>query len=342
MGILLMAASGWGSLFRSELVIKQIVFRTSLFLLASLLIVLCAVSVGYSKDMILGFVLRASVILLLSCLLIFCNVRYFTNTKAPTLIAAFILIASADGLLFQKEQNRVWHMSWNKETEKAFFDINFDEIKTVESDTSRRPERLVIGSDVPTVLTNSLSPLYNKCWYEKSYCLLGYNNLKYSIPHNAIIGLLAENNERSKKLLDFLSRPSQLLAITNEGSFDLLSIPESGSFVEPAMAATGNPVIYSPEKVVYDVTLKEDSKIIENELWWDGWQYRICQKETCSEWKETQHTDQYLRMMDIPKGQHRIEITYHQKGRTLSILIALCAIALMIYVFLRERNTSNA
>lgn len=340
-GILLMAASGWGALLRSELGIKQIVFRTSLFILVSLLVILCAVSVGYPNDMVSEFVLRISMILLLPGLILLCNFRSFTGIKTPALIVIFILIASTDGFFFHKEQNRVWHMSWNEETEKAFFDINFDEIKTIEDEISRRPERLVIGSDIPSVIANSLSPLYNKCWYEKSYCLLGYNNLKYSIPHNTIISFLAENTERSKKLLEFLSRPSQLLIIPHKDSFDLLSIPEGLSFIVPAMIANGKPLVYSSEKIVYELTLNEDSKIIENELWWDGWKYRYCQEHVCSEWKNAQHTDQYLRTIDIPKGHHVIEIIYHQKGKFESQLVALFSILVIFFISIRIRNKLN-
>lgn len=340
-GFIIMAASGWTTLFNSELEVKQIIFRTALFLIASSVLMLCAVSVGYEHDATANFVFRTVIMILFSSLLILLSLNFFSRYRNILLVTLLILLGGIDGLNYHKDQNRVWNLSWSKEAESALFGINFNEIVAKDADEiSRRPARIVIGSDIQSVLANSLSTLYNKCWYEKSYCLLGYNNLKYSTPHNTIIGLLAEDNEKSRNLLSFLSRPSQLVIVSENNSIDLLSLPESTNFIANPEMASGNPLVYSSEKIVYEISLKQDAKIIENEIWWGGWKYRYCRADSCGGWIDTQHTQEFLRSMNVPKGEYTLEIEYHQKGRFASQVIALFAILIILLILIRTKNAA--
>lgn len=260
------------------------------------------------------------------------RIKAMPRTLLPLAVIAILVPAAAhDGWRHQQSQSAPWAFEWNDQMETHFFGAPIKALYAAigHEAPTRRPERFVVGEDTQEVLQNQNYTGYNRCWYAHTYCLLGYNNIRLSTPHNAIQAGLRDS-DTGAALLAFLRKPSQLLLAPHAeapGDAVLPSAPEH--WHESLPGVTVEYVQYAPHRVRYRISTPTALRVTENEMWWPGWTYQACSSEGCSEVTETGHTDLYLRSWTLPPGDWSVTLSYAQAGSKASRIIAGLGLALL-------------
>jgi len=257
-----------------------------------------------------------------------------SKRTASVVMLVVIIAAGAQGLTYNQLQGRAWLMPWADASEAALYGRSIVEWKRLQQDKlSRRPARMLVGSagDPQGALATRTSEAYNQCWYGHTYCVLGYNNIRLSMPHKRFAEALAA--EGGAALLEFSARPQQLW-VSQEALARLppVSPDNVAAAVIGATPAEANVafVSYSADRVIYDVTVSSNTQFTENEIWWTGWDYRYCGSGQCSAWTATTEGVGSLRTWHLPAGTWRVTLEF--KDQNIRIAMILAGLGLLLAV----------
>jgi len=269
-------------------------------------------------------------------LAIFClalSKKYFStlniNSVTVLIYSGIIVGAAFQGWAYHSSQSRPWSLEWSQAVSNQLFEVP-KIVSYKENPIERRPARKVIGGgSVDDILAARNSSPYNSCWYEGTFCLLGYNNLKLSIPHKTLYDALS-SKVGGDDLLRFVSGSQQtLISKTGVSPLSLLGTSTNAPYISDVPEVSATPVLYQPGKVVYEVFTKEPVRVLENEIWWDGWTLELCDSEGCLPSIETKPNEFYLRYWDVPPGHWRAELTFHPKGSGASYMLAVAGLLIL-------------
>jgi hypothetical protein len=331
LGLIMLASSGWRGFLRKDMDQGLISLRIGRGLILMSLVSWIALDIGYQVSDLrrpMGFIIAIAVTTKLFSL--------SKSNKRLTLVGLTILalLTILDGFTFHREQGRPWRVNWSRDAELQIFGMTPNSASNTSLvDLSRRPERLVVGETLKSVVVEALNSKYNGCWYSRSYCLLGYNNLKLSVPHTTFFNRLSDPNF-GPHLLEFTKRAQQAILLAAEESFDIttLSTTSDAPFITTIPNASMTPISYRPNKITYNLSTPIPLYIVENEMWWQGWQVQLCQKNRCLKPTTTTPTKEYLRSWYAPAGEWRAELTFVQPGAITAKVIFLVGILMpLIY-----------
>ena len=325
-GIIIFSLLGWNDLITGELTNRDIFFRIILFSSISAIMIWTAASVGYDfyhlkKVSIKLFIFIVAILILIFFCLILC--------KKPLIFVFFLFcITIFDGLFYHKDQLSPWKIPWDNSIEYSLYHYNFSNDSSQIFSRNKREARFVlnINGNFTDHINNSI---YNKCWYNEEYCLFGYDNLKFSIPHSTLLKKIINN----KNFFTFVTNPQQLIIINSDENFDIDQFNLDNNkkdFLSSISGVTASIVNYYPESIVYKISTPSSIKVIENEIWWDGWNYKLCSNSTCTNLIPTQPTEEYLRSWTVPPGEWSIQLVFNQKGLFLARLLCFLGIFLSI------------
>lgn len=231
-----------------------------------------------------------------------------------TCLIGLMFLATLNGLVFHMDEARPWRHPWSPEIEKQIFGgpIHFYK-EDIHAELSRRDERFVVGEEIGDILVQANSFLYNRNWYEKTFGLFGYNNLRLSMPH---VGLRAALKDETSgpALLAFIRNPQQLVILPEEAVFEVSHLSTQYewpmiSFVEGVEAEI---VQYSPDLLRYRITTPVTIRVVENEIWASSWRLRLS-NDRGYQYVKVEHTPEFLRTWIIPPGYWEISLKFGEE-----------------------------
>lgn len=265
-------------------------------------------------------------------------------------LIGLVCLATLNGLWFHTNEARPWMHLWSAEIEKQIFrgPVVFHR-EAIRAELSRRPERFVVGEKMHDILAHANSLLYNRNWYEKTFGLFGYNNLRLSMPH---VGLRAalKDETNGPALLAFIRKPQQLVILPEEAVFDASQLPAQDvrpviSFVDGVEAEI---VQYSPDHLRYRIITPVAIRVVENEIWASGWRLRLSNDRGDLE-VNVEHTSEFLRTWIIPPGRWDISLRFGEDVYSeawiawwVGLSLALLSPWLRLPSFPREWKTARA
>lgn len=317
LGILSVAANGWTRLLAGELTMRRILIGSLASLVFFTYISVRASSLGLSIPQISRMQGSIAICALLCSLCALVSTAWRRRGAGIVLALCATLFCFRDGYDFHNSQSAPWAPGWSLDAEKVWLGGSFDEFRAKRGPLmpiEHRPQRFVIGNSAAEAVENRNSQKYNRCWYMRTYCVFGYDNVRMSLPHAGLLQALGGPGQDD--LLEFIRRPGQLL---------LLNIDEAGqvphlaresrtaSAIGRTDAAHVQYVRYSPTEVVYRLYVPSPTLVVENEISWPGWSYDACDKaSSCLPSRQVASTTQGLRSWVIPAGYSEVRI--HFKG----------------------------
>jgi hypothetical protein len=317
LGLIIASTHGWHRLVSGEFSSGRVVLRSMLLLSVCLFVVIKAASYGYPAADFKRPLLALWILVMATCCLPFLRNRT-GNTLRSWKLLPFILIAAAgfDGVAYQRSQRATWQPPWDDQSERLYLGGTVaDFIQKGESEPerrARRPARFVEGSGVGDALANRNSLMNNRCWYERSYCVFGYDNLRISQPHQQFLAALSALG--GEQLLSFVSGPQQILVLEKTAG-TVGSVPMIPKSTDAAVGATGGVdvafVDYGQDTVTYRIITPRAVTMVENELWWPGWKLTACSPSgACTDAIDTRPTSQFLRSWDVPPGSWTMHLHF--------------------------------
>ena len=174
----------------------------------------------------------------------------------------------------------------------------------------------MLGKDHDEVIAHRNSTFYNKCFYEGSFCVLGYNNLRLSLPHHTFRRAVM-NPQLGPALLNFVKQPQKLIALPAGSAPDFSTGQGRGAGGDIAASAPGvitEVLGYGGDWTRYRITAPQDVQVTENEIWTSGWTIKLCQGERCSPEAEPRHTKEYLRTWIVPAGTWDVVLRFRVRS----------------------------
>jgi len=313
-GLVICGARGWTLLFSQRWQAGAVVMRTVLMFLLCMFLLYKAASFGYAASAFKRpFAAVAILTALTACFPFIFMRRDPWSYLAGLLPVLLVLITALDGFSYNVKQPATWKPGWNPQLEQALLGGSFSEFMAMRPAAGeallRRPARYVVGTTAVEAVAQRNALFYNRCWYARSFCLFGYDNLRMSIPHRTIIEALS--GQGGDALLHFVTKPQQLLAAGPTGAD---SVPETGSDISPVVGEAQNVrasfLGYEADKVTYHVSTGHVTRFVENELWWPGWQVQACDSRRCLPMKAAASTSQGLRSWVVEPGEWTIRLTF--------------------------------
>lgn len=336
LGLILLSLAGWTRLLRSQYGRVAIVVRTSALVLISLFVIGGMHQIGYPLTL-----LRTPLMsVLTTALLGVAAVILVGRGRAPgagkqrAAVALLCLMAGGEAAVYQFSQPVPWRAQWSQTTEILAYSDTLEALgrEGATPDTGRRPARYALGRTPAEALQHRRSLAYNRCWYARTYCVLGYNNLKMSAPHQRFASALTASG--GDELFAFARRPQQilLLPLADGGQVRGLTPDNIQSHAIGALAdrASVEFVEYSPGKVVYRIQIPESALVVENELWWSGWTVRYCNQSGCSAPRPADRTPQELRSWPLEKGTWQVVLEYGNVDLRVGYLLFLAGLLLSV------------
>lgn len=338
LGLILLAVEGWLNLYKSRYSGHEFFFRWFVMATVFLGVVWGAAVVGFPLEQIRSVSLMFLAVGICAALL-HRIARFRPDGRAhryAVLLCCLIALGTVwDGVSYHRENSLPWREPWSKEKELRAFSIvagrGGEEPAVLQF--ARRPERWVLrGAEDGLVMPYQSHSLYNKCWYEPGFCVLGYDNLRLSRPHNTLFDKLDRGAE-SERLLAYLRAPQQLLVLPAGAEFNINDFPfgneEGISLVE---GVTANVLSYAPGEVAYRIQTSGPVTVVENEMWWEGWMLTLCRAEGCLKPAQAEHTAEYLRSWDVPPGEWTATLRFRPVGMGTAKAAFLLGLAgLMLY-----------
>jgi len=314
LGFIIASSFGWERLLSSRMTIGSGVLRTMVASAVAMFVLLKAIRYGFDANAI-KHPLENLWILTALCLFWVASSRASNEYKMAWLVSLLVLCAS-DGYLYNKRQSGVWLTGWDDATERHFLGATVTDFIHWQREgmvPNRRPARFVSDDDVAEALAHRNYSLNNRCWYERSYCVFAYDNLRMSAPHKAFLEALALPG--GQDLLDFVARPQQLLILPMGTGVADERLPSFPKTVDPAIGSSdGVNVIflsYGQDAVRYRISSDRDVTVVENELWWPGWKVQICSlNDVCQPETDAVHTAQMLRSWTLPRGHWIVRLRF--------------------------------
>lgn len=315
-GLILVAGSGWKRLFEGRISSIRIIAGVLVASVAFGMALAMAIKFGYPAVSMPRLLLCLPALLAISLIPAAVASR---GSAAPRWMAVlpFVLLATiaVDGYYYYRGQPDTWRPAWNKSLELEAFGGEFDQFVASQPAPGevllRRPSRFQLGQDGAEILKMRNHSFYNRCWYAHSFCTFGYNNLRLSEPHRHFGEAVAAPG--GDQLAAFAARPQQLLILAPGANDAVPALPSDAD-----AAAIGDVdgvavafVRYGSDEVEYRISAKDDRRIVENEIWWPGWDVTVCDQERCRPAVHTSPTSQYLRSWTLPAGTWTIRVHFN-------------------------------
>lgn len=329
-GLILGGAAGWHACAKGTWGRSQLHLRLAAGFMVVMFMSLFARALGYGGKEIFVLVTLAAVMLVFSRLI--ANIDGVGRALLPrsrwvvqVTMLALIAIGGGQGLAYNHSQAKTWLMPWSDASEASLYGRDILEWKGAQEDQrSRRPARLLIGnaSNPQGALDTRTSESYNQCWYGHTYCVLGYNNIRLSMPHKKFAEALVAPGGGA--LLEFASRPQQLWAQrSNSEKLPPATTENAGAALigDGSANLTVAFVSYSADQVVYDVVASSSTRITENEIWWTGWDYQYCGAGKCSGWIATTEGTASLRSWNLPAGTWRVTLRFQDPNIKVAMML---------------------
>jgi hypothetical protein len=330
-GLVLGGAAGWRTCVSGAWGRTEVHVRLAAGFVAVMLMALFARRLGYIGNE--QFAMVAVAIVVLSCSRLIVNVqeaglRALPGARwvVPVTMLLLVLISGAQGLAYNRSQARAWLMPWSETSEASLYGREIQQwMDGRRDDLARRPARLLIGSaaNPQGALDTRTAESYNQCWYGHTYCVLGYNNIRLSMPHKRFAEALI--GPGGTEILEFSSRAQQLWAQQHDAE----SVPPvTPKNAEASVIGVGTAdaavefVSYSADRVIYDVVATSDTRFTENEIWWSGWEYQYCGAGKCSEWKPASEGVASLRTWNVPAGEWRVTLRFQNPSVKVAMTLA--------------------
>lgn len=341
-GIILLSIVGWNNIIKEEFSNKQVLCRIFLFCIFIMTVIWVALPSGFEPSNIHNIIVKSTLILSIIFPFFYIHRKITKHIYTNYNIFIYILIALSviEGVYYHKNQEIPWKTPWNKNIESTLYQLDTHDSenkKQVTTNFNRRDERFVlnINNDFMTHRNNSI---YNKCWYNESYCLLGYDNLKFSKPHAAIFSKAVENNN----FFNFLINPQQILLIKEGEEFDINNFKlenNKNEFISNIDGVKASILHYRSNEILYKISTPASVQVIENEIWWDGWNVKICNNNICKDVIPSSHTKDYLRTWLVPPGDWDVYIFFQPKGVLSSYIFFFSGLSLVLLAgFIRKSN----
>lgn len=333
-GVLILSASGWARLLERRIEVRSFLIRTCAGFCAILALLVIGLLVGYSY----GDLIRPLLVMggAASVLCLAWNIEGETSTSYRAVALGLGLLIVFDGAMYQLGQDRAWRLEWNEPTEVAVFGgLIESEQPRHQSVQGRRLGRYLIESDPEPAIRGGKNTAYNKCWYEASYCVFGYNNLKLSLPHRVFADALRADGGRD--LLDFIRRPQQLYVPSHGDRILNLDPVTHEDFTSGGGGLFVRSMRYEPSIVAYELVAAQTTTVIENEIWWPNWKAKLCTADGCKRIEVTS-TGQGLRTWSIPAGEWVVVLEYQGVSRWKLLLLFVfgLSVALVASLFMNR------
>lgn len=339
LGLILGGAAGWQTLFGSRWGRNGLHMRLALGAVVTLSAIYVGRGLGYGKGELVWVGAAALALLFASRLAASLRedvpaVRSFSSTARPVVCVLLVLGCALQGVVYNRWQAKAWLMPWSEDAEASLYGRDILQWKASQHDGyARRPARMLVGevSDPQAALAVRTSESYNQCWYGRTFCVLGYNNIRLSIPHKRFAETLAGPDGQA--LLAFASRAQQLWLVDDSSNAPpVRNGEESSSVIGSGASGVGiNFISYGADRVVYDVqTPSAPATFIENEIWWKGWDYKYCNASGCSSWTPTKEGFASLRSWSVPAGNWQVALRFKDASSHSAIALALAGLLLAL------------
>lgn len=337
-GMIFLAVSGWRRVLAAEYGQAAVLVRGSIAVVAFLVLIGTASKLGYpSADLLVVVVIVAVMALVGSWIGLLARDRMILAKARPLVILLLCLFVTSEAVLFQFQQDKTWREPWNPAIEALVYGDTVDgfiDSQVADQRAGRRQSRYVLSADPGDALKSKRSLAYNRCWYSHTYCVFGYNNLKMSAPHKIFAGALA--GEGGKDLLAFARRPQQLMVLSPGDSGLVHGLTrenqESSAIGQNLEGVSVEFRSYLPGEVVYRITVPRSVLMVENEIWWSGWNVSYCNEAGCSSPAATKQTPQGLRSWVLDRGSWDVVLKYDDTYSRMSY--GLFALGLLLSVLL--------
>lgn len=327
-GIIILACGGWHNLLAQKSCLG-LVFRRSAFGVACIGVwFYFSLAQGYTWTDLLAPVSAILVAIALAFALAHTGNREWPRIRLLALapVAALITLTSVESIAFHQRESRTWQLGWSPAIERQVFGGTLtsegapDRAPLV---LERRPARVTVGGDFPSVVKLQNDTTYNRCYYASAFCTLGYNNLRLSRPHATFRAAISDPR-KGPKLLTLTTQAQKLFVLPADVTFDLDLIPE-GKNDDPVESlvpgVTGSVIGYAGDWARYKLSSPRDVRVVENEIWTSGWSVRLCQDGRCFEPLEPEHTPEYLRTWIVPAGTWDILVFFKVRSSRYSWIL---------------------
>ena len=337
-GMIFVAIAGWTDFLTDRRHSARMLYGTVAAFAFGTLVILAAIRFGFNANELFR-VIVANVILSIITLLYIAAHQELGNTKLAITTTTFALIAftTIGGYQYQISQPGPWRATWNTNAMLQTFGVHVDSLIRSHQHmaaTARRPRRMLLGDDVAQAIAQKSRSLYNSCWYRESYCVLGYDNLKMSVPYKMFLSALSTPD--GDALLNFAKDPQQLLALRRDDSNVMAALAAVSTNDDAPVIGDARGIVvsflgYAPSLVQYKISTPRDVQFVANEMWWPGWKVSVCTtSQRCSAYTDTRSSPQGLRMWNLDKGTWLVRLRYLGPSPVPGYICALLGLLLAI------------
>lgn len=226
--------------------------------------------------------------------------------------------------------NHVMHIeeNWNpdpyKVYEQRFYQGSMEKllVQSRPEVWSYRPRRLVLPSDILSTRDSWLPkhPAYSRQWFIGGFAAFGADNVKRSVPHQALFDALRrDTNVPGRPLLAFMLNRSEAAVMDPALPFDgakltLCGVLQCGMARDARLAMTQ----FRLDGASYMLDTDTAVRVVENEMWYPGWSGQLTDVRRPGappESVEAEPFGPYLRSWTLPAGDWRLNTNYRAPGR---------------------------
>jgi hypothetical protein len=288
--------------------------RTGIISIFILVIGCFSLMYGYKiKDIIF----EIHILILFSIYLGFLMTRKITDLRNKCIIiGSLIFCVLSSYSQYIKYVPRTWRTNWSDSNETSIFGKPLSTLLVGEnSNWERRPERLHYGNGVGA---DNLDIRFNSAWYTQNFATFGYDNVRsheWIKFENAISG-----SENGSMLLDFVKRKSHALILSASDEFDISMVDRLKNdqySYSNVSGITAKMLKYYLNGAVIKIETEHDIKLVENEIWYEGWEGMLHDKN--GNYMKIDSYPEYgsLRAWSIPSGSWILTSEYNPKGGNL-------------------------
>lgn len=320
-GLIVLACAGWEAILRRQLSFGSVATRALIAIGVGAFICWAANRQGYVR---LDLALPAATGFIAVALALLFAIRAPSDHLRPRVSVLLGVLLGATvifhGMKFYNQEARVWRFALTPQVEEALFDgFRTEQLSTYRAPLGmpRRPERLVFGKDYAEMIDYRNSTAYNSCFYAARFCVLGYNNLRLSMPHWSFRRAVMDP-QRGPALLNFVRQPQKLIVMPTGSSPDFssgLGLGTNGNVETSIPGVTVEVLGYRGEWTKYRITTPQEVQVTENEIWTSGWAMYLCQEGQCAPAAEPGRTKEYLRTWVVPAGTWDVVLQFRLRSR---------------------------
>lgn len=350
-GLIILACEGWRTTVQDQLILRSVCVRSLVAVAVAVGLGWVAIVQGYEwADLIWPAVAALAAATMTIALTVVASRQAPARAAASTvLIVALGGIVVLHGDRFYKDEARVWRFDLKPGIEEALFGgFRTERLKGDRAPLAlpNRPARLLLGKDFAEMLEFQNLPVHNKCFYTGTFCVLGYNNLRLSLPH-LTFRRAAMSPQQGPALLNFVRQPQKLIVLPAgaKPDFSTSVLGGAGGKVETAIPGVAAEILgYGGDWTRYKITVPREVQVIENEIWTSGWTIRLCQEGQCRPATSPEHTEQYLRTWIVPAGTWDVVLRFRVQSERytwISFYLGLLLSFLAGWLVLRSGDCRN-